>query len=105
MTDRRQGDRRTHRRYAGDWTGVWDNEHYVEEVRVTDLSMGGCKIQHSGNILQGQRGYFRLTPYTWIEVEVVLHDVMMQERLSSLIFKEVTKESGIEKLLEEVADE
>jgi hypothetical protein len=112
MTDESQAavtragsDRRKYRRYDGDWTGVWDSGHYVEEVRVSNLSMGGCKIKHSGNILQGQRGSFRLTPYAFVECEVIVHDIMMPETISTLVFLSCTKDAGLEKLLQEVSDE
>ena len=101
MSDRRKGDRRKHRRYAGDWAGVWDNGHYLEEVRVTDLSWGGCKIQHSGNILQGQKGTFRLFPYKNVDCEVLVQNIMMPETISTLIFTSDIQDAGFEKLIDE----
>lgn len=105
MKDRRQGDRRKWPRYDGDWMGCWDSGYYIEEVEVEDLSLGGCRIKHSGNILQGQSGQFRLTPFEWIHAEVIVHDINAHETISCLRFTGDLEGSGIEKLIAEVEDD
>jgi hypothetical protein len=36
---------------------------------------------------------------------VIVHDIMMPETISTLVFLSCTKDAGLEKLLQEVSDE
>jgi len=94
-------EKRKHPRFAGDWTGVFDTGNYIEEVAVTDLSLGGCLITHSGNLLQGTVGLFRLTPFDWIHAEIIVHDVMMPETISAIRFLGDVTDGGVEQLIAE----
>lgn len=92
---------RKHPRYDGDWMGVFDTGNYIEEVQVSNLSLGGCRIKHSGNLLQGTVGLLRLTPFEWMHAEILVHDIMMPETISSVQFLGDTTGGGLEQLIAE----